>query len=127
MPANHSQKAAVRQHMVATGQSYRAAAKAVAFARRLTDWGPAKPECPDRDHEWDCPVECSTRSTGAYRAWQKAFPEPEPVEPYVCPGPDSCEDLDCWNGCNFVFAALCSTCESVYGAGERCPQGCAGG
>ncbi|MEU3704772.1 hypothetical protein AB0E82_21090 [Streptomyces anulatus] len=124
MPAHHSRKAAVRQHMAVTGQSYRVAAVAVALAQSLARWNTPKPVCPTPGHEWDCPAGCPTRDTDAYRAWKKAFPDPEPVDPYVCPGPDSCEDLDCWNGCNAVYVVMCPTCEWVYDGGEPCPQGC---
>ncbi|MFJ9239818.1 hypothetical protein ACIRJ3_33125 [Streptomyces anulatus] len=125
MPENHSHKAAVRQHMAATGQSYRVAARAVALTKLATSWNTPAPECPSPGHEWDCPAGCPTRDTDAYRAWKKAFPDPDPVEPYICPGPDSCEDLDCFNGCNDCHLTMCRACDWVTGPGEACGCGSA--
>jgi hypothetical protein len=53
------------------------------------------------------------------------------TEPRVCPGPESCEDLDCCNGCHDAFVSLCGDCGHLFGgypfpdsADGSCPNGC---
>lgn len=126
MPADHSRKAAIRKRMAATGESFHRAAKAVDHDRWVER--ATTPPCGVKGHVWGCEL-CPAPDPDTIDAWGSPRGGPAP-EPYVCPGPNACEDLDCFNGCNDFFVRMCSDCSYTFGAtaddpGDgSCPNGC---
>ncbi|MET8816459.1 hypothetical protein ABZW47_31220 [Streptomyces sp. NPDC004549] len=127
MPADHARKNVIRQRMARTGEQYRDAARAIADICAL----PEPPLCALHTDPWDCPSDgCPHRDavhdTPEYRAWAGA---PRPAR-YVCPGDGTCEDPDCFHGCNDVAVHMCWDCWHLFGVSDNdpadgsCPNGC---
>lgn len=111
-----------------TGESYHRAAKAVDHARFLV--AATTPPCGVPDHGWGC-ESCPAPDPAKYDGWGRPRRGPD-FEPYVCPGPSKCEDLECFNGCNDGFVKMCHDCGHIFGADIHpdpedgsCPNGCA--
>ncbi|MEU9397846.1 hypothetical protein AB0D86_48745 [Streptomyces sp. NPDC048324] len=125
MPADHARKAAIRQRMARTGESYRQAARAI---DRICA-SPEPPLCAAHMDPWECPEGCpsreTVRETAEYRAWLAV-----PRTRDECPGHEACQDPDCFNGCNDVYVRMCMDCLYVFDAAfddpedGRCPNGC---
>lgn len=127
MPVDHSRKAAIRQRMAETGENFHRAAKAVDHERLVAVL--TTPPCGVPGHDWRC-ESCPELDLSNYDCWGRPWRGPG-FEPYVCPGPSQCEDLDCSNGCNDHFVKMCHDCGHIFGVGFHpdpedgsCPNGC---
>jgi hypothetical protein len=126
MPAGHARKAAIRQRITRTGESYRQAARAIDYICA----SPEPPLCATHMTSWECSEGCPCRETvhesAEYRAWLAA-----PRTTYECPGYETCQDTDCFHGCHDVDVRMCTDCLHVFGVDlfddpedGSCPNGC---